>query len=346
MPNSKFFTKKISSLLEDVSTSLTKAGNLLEDEVLPEVSRIRNLKLRRIRDQLNSQSLYVSTPVLGEFQGSPHEKFNLQNTTLFPKYSIVLLNNNDILKFGIDRYSKMYLENPASLFIVWDFDNHHWLPQSLQLCLLSDIYVPAHDENLYFISRLNEFFLSPIQCSSIQWSRKFLSESQDLIVSRNRQTGPLGVHKKYLQFKRRNALISKLNPHFPHVKLGGTDWEERSALIRLSEWASFKTHLIVPVRNDLPIRFFDALISGGIPIAPLSLSPMVPEELQQYTIFYNNSEQLSHIKYCVKKGENLFDDLKSKGIVERHCQVINCWHIDVSVREIVKKALLKAKLSF
>ena len=64
--------------------------------------------------------------------------------------NIVLMTNNDIItKLTINTYINLRRTLPQAIFIAWDFDNHHWLLSSMRCALASDVYVPAHFDNLY-----------------------------------------------------------------------------------------------------------------------------------------------------------------------------------------------------
>lgn len=328
-------SEKATSMLIETSTSLNSALDLFESEICREISQARLLKILSIRQQLKLDCVYVSSPVLQNFDSRAHKKFDLSKPMKFPSFSMVIVNNNDIWKFGFEIYIETYFDNPESIFVIWDFDNHHWLPQSLQLCIFSDIYVPAHNEHLYYISRLNDFYLSPVQCPSVQWTREFLREKSDLLLTTPRVAGPLGIHKEYGRFKKRNQIVRLLEQNFPDVTLGGQSYETRGELERLTEWSSFKTHVIVPVKNDLPVRYFDALITGGIPVLPLSLESHVPQDLKEFTFFYKGNDLIQDMHRQIESAEHLFDKDRDHGIIERSQLTALNWHIDAAIEKII-----------
>ena len=58
----------------------------------------------------------------------------------------------------------------------------------------------------------------------------------------------------------------------------------RSEQDRFAEWCRYSTSLVLPLRNDLSQRVFDALLAGQIPLVPIEIADLdevVPPELQK-----------------------------------------------------------------
>jgi hypothetical protein len=70
-------------------------------------------------------------------------------------------------------------------------------------------------------------------------------------------------------------VIATLSSHSPDTLIRTDEFHGLPAESRWLEWVSHKVHWIVPVQDDLPIRFFDALITGGIPLIPATLLDFV-----------------------------------------------------------------------
>ncbi len=192
---------------------------------------------------------------------------------------VVIINNNDAgTPEARQAFASFYTACTSTCFIAWDWDNHHWLDLSTFLAAHSDIYAPAHHENLYLLSRFNWLTAGPVYCSSVQWSRQFLTENLDKILLDERSSAPLGMHIPYGQFSFRMQVISTLNQFYPSIGFSSRSFHERTPLDKLQEWCAHKTHWIAPVLNDVPIRLFDALITGGIPLVPDSMRFLPPCE--------------------------------------------------------------------
>ena len=253
---------------------------------------------------------------------------------------VVIVNNNDV-GVGESRiaYADFFCECTTTCFIGWDWDNHHWLEVSAFLAAHSDIYAPSHHENLYLLSRFNWLIGGPVYCSTIQWSRAFLSEHLQAMLETERYDAPLGMHIPYAQFSFRIQVISTLNQHYPSIGFSSLSFHTRTPEDRLKEWYLHKTHWIMPVLNDVPIRIFDALATGGIPIVPDSLRFLPPVNAipREHIAFYSPSDIINP-KLLVDHAIALFDKGGGAGIIARHQLALQNFHGDSSVNTMLKFA--------
>lgn len=250
------------------------------------------------------------------------------------KSSIVIVNNNDIAsQEARTAYSDFVNACCATCFIAWDWDNHHWLDLSTFLAAYSDLYAPSHHENLYILSRYNWLLLGPVYCSTEQWPRKFLSDNLDTMLRTERSDAPLGMHIPHPRFNFRMQVVSTLNKHYPSIGFSYPEFHNRTRDDRFQEWYSHKTHWIAPVLNDVPIRLFDALISGGIPIVPDSMRflPPISTIPREYIAFYSAADIVNPIP-VVTYANRLFDQAGRDGIVKRHRYALEKHHGDMSIK--------------
>ncbi len=249
--------------------------------------------------------------------------------------SVVLLTNNNVAKIGIENMAVFAANAKTTIIAIHDYDNHHWLNLSLQLSIIADIYFPAHFTDLSLISRLTHSTHIGIPTGSIQWKRKFIHDRLGKIISTERSDLPLGKHYFYGRFKYRNKILKTIEQHYPTVGLLNSDFHSRNAEDRFNEWVDHKLHWISPVFGDLPIRFFDALITGGLPLVPVSLE------------IYLNYLKIPSRFYCTYSAEDIispqpfigraiqkFDTLGVEGIAERTLFCLQNFHVDEIVRQI------------
>lgn len=251
--------------------------------------------------------------------------------------AIVILNNNDVGHQGdMMYYSKFYSQCDRTLFVAWDWDNHHWMELSTFLAAHSDIYAPAHHENLFLLSRFNWLTVGPVYCGTVQWSRKHLSDHLTEIIAAARSNDPLGMHIPYSPFRFRMQVISTLNKHYSSVGFSDRSFHVRTIEDRLREWCAHKSHWIAPVLNDVPIRIFDALVTGGIPIVPESLRflPPVRDIGKDHIVFYGPQDIIDP-KGVVAKANELFDVGGTEKLVERHVYALKYHHGDTRIRQIL-----------
>jgi hypothetical protein len=251
--------------------------------------------------------------------------------------SVVIINNNDAgAPEARIAYSEFYNECLSTVFIGWDWDNHHWLDLSTFLAAHSDVYAPAHHENLYLLSRYNWHLAGPVYCSSVQWSRRFLTENLGYVLQAERSDQPLGMHIPYAQFTFRMQVISTLNQHYPSIGFSSRTFHQRTPMDKLQEWCGHKTHWIAPVLNDVPIRIFDALITGGIPLIPESMRLLPPIAVipRDYVVFYGPADIVNPIA-LVEKANRQFDQGGRDQMVARHRYALEKHHGDVSIRSML-----------
>lgn len=272
------------------------------------------------------EGIHVEYLGKGFFQEDDPLKLNQKLAYL--ENSIVILNNNDVgHQGGMPYYAKFYSRCDKTIFVTWDWDNHHWLELSTFLAAHSDIYAPAHHENLYLLSRFNWLIAGPVYCGTVQWSKSFLAEHLSELLCSERANEPLGMHIPYSHFRFRMQVITTLNQRYRSIGFTDRSFHARTSNDRLQEWGSYKSHWIVPVLNDVPIRIFDALVTGGIPIVPKSLQFMQPvQSINRDSILFYSPQDIIDPLEIVAKANQLFEHGGKEKIIERHNYAIEKHH--------------------
>lgn len=260
---------------------------------------------------------------------------------------VVILNNNDVgQNDGAGLYADFFCRCDKTVFIAWDWDNHHWLDLSTFLAAHSDLYAPAHHENLFLLTRFNWLTTGPVYCGSVQWPKEFLCDHLQEMIETKRSNDPLGKHIPYGPFKFRNQVVATLSSHYPSVGFSDRNFHVRTSEDRLKEWCSHKSHWIMPVLNDVPIRIFDALVTGGIPMVPESLRflPPVRDIDREHIVFYTPLD-IVEPKNVVAKAKKKFDQGGRDGIMKRHLYALEQHHGDARVKQMldsVQESILDA----
>ena len=305
--------------------------------------RQKNVRARTLREGFSesfSGSIYITSKFFKSagFAGKGLETrfLNFEESPERFENSVVLLSNDDFSdKKLVVKYIKLFLNSPSSIFVIWDFDNHHWVQLSSMLAAFSDFYVPAHADNLAILSRLNNSMAGPVTAGVIQWSREFLNSNTDIITDSQRSDQPLGKHVGWRQFPHRTNTLNSLNKKFSQVKAVDASYFGREDKDRLKEWSGHKAHWIVPVLNDIPIRIFDALITGGIPIVPRSLKYHKDIcDLHDHIFFYDY-EDIENSQTITESANRYFDQRGMDGILMRHSLAINSHHVDNRLEKII-----------
>lgn len=299
-------------------------------------------KEQRRKDFSDAMKLRPQTKVLlsdgifGKAETTDQISFvNLNTIDHFEPETIYILNNNDIAKAGLQKYIGMYTSQPRAHVCIWDFDNHHQIAESLNLAVLSDFYVPCHPHNNETFQAATNAMGAPVSAGVIQWSRAYLTEHRERLLAVSRNPAPLGRHIVYPQFPERNAMLQSLNTHFQHVGPSTRTYHDRTELDRLDEWASHMSHWIVPTRDDLPIRVFDALITGGLPILPASLKDLPALSPLQDHLFYFKPTDVDAPYAIAKAATDQFRAQGEAGVIARHDLAMATSHVDTRVQEIL-----------
>jgi protein O-GlcNAc transferase len=250
--------------------------------------------------------------------------------------AIVIVNNNDVggAQAG---YARLYDACEQTLFVAWDWDNHHWLELSIFLAAHSDLYAPAHHENLYLLTRFNWVTAGPVYCATVQWPRQFLADHLPQMITTPRSDAPLGKHIPYGAFTYRNRVVSTLGQHYPSIGFSDRTFHVRGPEERLQEWYAHKSHWIAPVLNDVAIRIFDALITGGIPIVPASMQHLPPvRDIPREHIVFSTPDDIVAPQSVVARANALFDQGGADGIVARHRFALAHHHGNQRMADVVR----------
>lgn len=252
------------------------------------------------------------------------------------KNCLVITTSNIFAEIGMARLGHLYQDLPKTIFAVHDYDNHHWINNNIQAAIFSDVYVPSHQSDNLISSRMNPNIVGGIPCGTNQWSMEFVRNNVGSITSCNRSSDPLGKYYFYEKFILRNKAISTLTQSYPSISLLNNDFHSLTPNQKWTEWCSHKLHWIIPVLNDLPIRFFDALITGGMPLIPSGLIPFV-KALNIPENFYISYGPLDIIdsKEFVRKANELFDFHGTSGIKARHEHALKNFHVDIIIEKII-----------
>jgi hypothetical protein len=242
--------------------------------------------------------------------------------------AIVVINNNDFSHGqSAPGIMRAYGQADDTVFLGWDYDNHHWMDASLMLAAHTDLYFPAHQENMFLLSRMNALTCGPVPCATVQWSQRFLEQHLEQMLRTGRSDQPLGMHFFYQAFAFRNQTVVTLGKHFPNVGFADRAFQVKTPEDRLTEWIAHKAHWIVPVLNDVPIRIFDALASGGVPLLPEALRFLAPVASlpREHVVFYGPQDILEP-QAVVARANAVFDQGGAEGIVARHRLGVNQHH--------------------
>jgi hypothetical protein len=234
-------------------------------------------------------------------------------------------------------------QNLAALIVVWSWDCHHHHEENLRFSSLADVIIPAHSSCNSRLKTPHSVLGRPFPLATAQWSRCLASKllaRDDVVLRSDALSGgyvlwALGHRNEILRALKTgipgNALrLMEPNDRDPYFKL--------SAEERFQDWAKFKVSIAVPISDDLPLRVFDALIAGQIPIVPTSckdLDSAIPTDVQS-KLPVIRVEDLS--PQTVEAGWRIalksFDEMGMQGIIKRHEYARDHHHISCRIADI------------
>ncbi len=171
---------------------------------------------------------------------------------------------------------RLVRERPDDLVVAWLYDNHHEFAENELVARACHAVFPAHgfcDGYLRTPTPDDGRIVGPPTPMCVtQWPRGELVEHWSRTNGVPRADGLLGGFSYYALAHRRNILVHALRrePWATGIALhiGARPYHDLSPYDRFLDWRRYKTSLHVSVADDLPIRVFDALAAGHVPIVP------------------------------------------------------------------------------
>lgn len=238
----------------------------------------------------------------------------------------VIVNNNDLGHLQL--LQRLYLSCPDTLFIACLYDNHHTLELSATISLCADLVFPAHFDYLAVLNRYCPFVCGPLPASTMQWSRADAQRLEPLLYTTERSVALSGGFTHYPQFPFRNGIVRRImsQPVGAALELpgqgGGGHHTRRSADDNWRVWAQSKVNLMVPTMTDLPHRFFDALLTGNVVLAPRWIQPFFAQfdfsAFDRPPVVWFDHADLADMAPRVAEAVALFDAEGRAGIAMRH----------------------------
>ena len=259
---------------------------------------------------------------------------------------VVIVNNNDI--GDLNFLQRLTLSCPDTLFVACLYDAHHSLELSCTISLCVDLVFPAHYDYLAVLNRYCPFVCGPLPASTLQWTRADMPRLEPLLYSTPRTVRLSGGFTHYPQFPFRNGIVQRVmqQPVGAALELptgaSAAHHSHRSADDNWRVWCSSKVNLMVPSMADLPHRFFDALLTGNVPLVPRWVAPFFDafdfSAFQQPPFVWFDHADLADMSGVVARAEALFDSEGNAGIAQRHRWVRDQHLLDNRIEHILRHA--------
>lgn len=178
---------------------------------------------------------------------------------------------------------------PDRPIVAWFWDNHHHLFENHNSAEAVDVIFPGHAIYSQYLRNDQSFFGGHVPLCVTQWARQDAAGWFAECGNVPRSPDLYGGFVEYPFEPARTGFIHKVMGMLPQHALtvlseaNLKSYFGRSGKDRFAEWCRYQTSLILPLRNDLSQRVFDALLAGLIPLVPeeiKDLDEVVPRELQ------------------------------------------------------------------
>lgn len=216
----------------------------------------------------------------------------------------------------------------AGVTSVWLWDNHHAFADSLKLSALFDLVVPIHENKVNYLKSVNGLVTSAIPAACYQWSIPEAERFFYQFLDCERSDALYGGFGSYEQSSRNILIrecISKIpnNKLFlqdpgcpnPYFALGGIE-------AQFKDWSNHKVSLSASINTDIPIRIFDALVAGQIPLVASNLNGfdffISPEAQLTLPLIRFHRPHVEEVERAYSKALALFHRAGRRGMIERH----------------------------
>jgi hypothetical protein len=165
--------------------------------------------------------------------------------------------------------------------VAWLWDNHHAKKRNVRVAELADVTIAAHDCHAGYLADHSPLLRS-VTVGSSQWTADEARELWSVVDTAAPRApdlyGGFGRYKGSDRTTHLERLIA--SGRYPALYFvdgergaGFFDYFTLSSEARFRHWTGHAVSLCLPYRNDLGLRFFDAWLTGQIPV----VTPDIPE---------------------------------------------------------------------
>lgn len=191
-------------------------------------------------------------------------------------YDIFFTTSNYILTSerlsAVVEYTVAY--GQTGLSCIWLWDHHHMIGGSLSMAAYFDVVFPIHETSADYLKVINPHVMNSLPAATYQFGSFHETERMYRAVGASPRLDALyGGFREYPNMAR-NAILRECIEKIPGNVLclrsqNATDdsyYNLPTPQDRFAQWAKHKVSLSVSINTDIPIRIFDALAAGQIPL--------------------------------------------------------------------------------
>lgn len=224
---------------------------------------------------------------------------------------------------------------PDAIVAVWFWDNHMAWSENLRTVLAADLAFVSHAsaEFITYLQTPAALVCGHVPACSAQWAVSQTGQLRDCAAGTVRQHKALVNYVDYeFGWGERSRLLRSYATSLADADVllmprqDRTRYFKQAPLERFAEWCGYKATVIVPMRDDLSTRVFDALLAGLIPIMPAAITDLdrvIPEPVRtQLGIVVVDSLELPVVQAALAEALGRFDVMGLEGILARQGYVL------------------------
>ena len=219
---------------------------------------------------------------------------------------------------------------PHAIIALWLWDNHWAWPQNLRSIMAADLIFVSHGspDHTGYLRTPVALLAGHIAACSAQWARAQAGELGDIVQRAERQHKALINYVDYgFAWSERTRILKSYAADLADADVFLMPPDDRSRYFSLSpmerfaEWCRYKATIVIPIRDDLSTRVFDALLAGLIPIVPHSITDLdriIPAgDQERLGIVRIDSLELPTAAVAVREALRRFEQQGTEGIMAR-----------------------------
>lgn len=299
-------------------------------------------KLRALVQQRRRWEIGLISPNLHDFGDAyehvPREHFNIFTIEPaaflrgeFPEVDVLIIrgatvNTDETLAAA---YSIMS-GRPRVLTLCYGWDHHHIGRVHALMSIAFDIFVPMHESSVDYLRSLTGLVTRPVWAFSQFTNPQVIDDLAKEALRRPRSNALYGKFTAYghprdiLVERCRKEIEGSIVECRPGFDNSG-DYLKISERERFLDWASYKVSVSLSIHNDIPMRIYDALLTGQIPLVSRNVTGFerIFSEAEQKAlpIIRFSVEHPLSIKAAWQRALKRFDEDGDAGITRRHACV-------------------------
>lgn len=245
--------------------------------------------------------------------------------------------------------------NEDCITAVWLWDSHHLHEICSLLSYIFELAVPAHEIATNFLKAVSPNVLGCVPAGVFQWTAEEARAYFRIHAGGARSDALYGGFIAYHGYER-DRFIERCRAEIPdnalylragNVPVEKDDYRRLSPEGQFAAWMSYKTSLVATIKTDIPVRLFDALLAGQIPLVPTDLEgfdQLVPIRLQhELPILRYNRHSVDSVVAAHRQAVAAFDAEGIVGAVRRHGYAVDGHMMVDRIDDILGKILLMAR---